>query len=900
MAATRDYYADLELPPTADIQEVKKQFRKLALKYHPDRNPGRELEVNSKFQVIQSAHEVLSDPQQKAKYDATVGRSGRFPAASGVKGNPWQNVGQNFPPPPRRNTAARNATSGAQRWQSRFSNGVPPTAKQQTASDSEAKKNAARAFENMRKSQSQGASKSAQQEARPPPPPPPPRTESARQRAEASFGARKPGFQPHSPMTGDEPPVSGQNYFTRPTTEQSQPPPPPPRPYQPTPMPDPLSQFRAREGFADTRQSTPYSSHGGEKTDPFDGIPPGRTKSAREPKQRDERTASSENLFEEQRRRSSSVPKPAATRGAASGSGVPREGADSWYAAAEAAANRGDAAPDRSRFNSKSEPKDVFDSGTTAGQDSNDEHQPTSGKRSGSAPSMYDTPDHGRTPVPSVSSANGAMSPENLDSIHGSRPCFPTLAPSGNQDAVEPHVLLEIQLHKLLDRLISNVGADLRQDNETPHSINPPHARNVSGFADLSAVISFSFAVGDDAFEQTSPVPDGSRFAKSSVDDINTRFVNDESSSTWHFTAGHGDDGGEPTGRPPSGRRANRCSPLRRPSSRATEYADDRPQPETASGGFNADGWSDQFSPQTFAPPPVPSASVSPTRASRANSKKARARPTVGNAAVVVEDSSSEEETYEWRGRNGQPKDTTADSPQAMDIDSPPSAPAAAPAEPSSVRNIPVEPSRPEWRPGNVETAAGDAKPERPEKIPLNANAVGSEDSEEFRASFADLKNVAPLAHEKAGLKSFEDLKDGLPFESKASEDLPIKLPKANPLIFPTPPEAPRLPPTVAIEGMKPNAASWVKYLADFESYLQLWDDFNGQVVDHFATRKAHISRTRTLKGYKFLGARSDGEIREYFNWVQQDNDVRLRWNAACDQHEDRLREFMAFREKMK
>lgn len=172
--------------------------RIVALKYHPDRNPGREAEVNTQFQIIQTAHEILSDPEQKAKHDASRGR-GRFPGASGVKGNPWSNVSAQYPPPPRRNNAnPRAPPSGAQRWQ-RFSTGVPPTAKQYTASDAESKKNAARAFENMRK----GTSTKANDQPRPPPPPPPPRTESARQRQEASFGARKTGFHPRTTV-GDE------------------------------------------------------------------------------------------------------------------------------------------------------------------------------------------------------------------------------------------------------------------------------------------------------------------------------------------------------------------------------------------------------------------------------------------------------------------------------------------------------------------------------------------------------------------------------------------------------------------------------------------------------------------------------------------------------------------------
>ena len=288
-------------------------FRQLtttsALKYHPDRNPGREQEVNSQFQLIQSAHEVLSDPDAKNKYDASRSRS-RYPGASGVKGNPWANAGAQYPPPPRRNAAPRPAASGAQRWQ-RFSSGVPPTAKQYTSSDTETKKNAAKAFENMRK----GSAAKASDQPRPTPPPPPPRTESARQRAQASFGSRKTGFHPRTTM-GDEPPVANNNYTSRSASERyaqdynqepSQPvPPPPPPPPRSTMPPDPLSQFRNQDSWADPRQSSPYTSQGGEKTNPFDGTPISRAKSTRETPRRDE-NPTDEDTFN--RQRSASAPK---------------------------------------------------------------------------------------------------------------------------------------------------------------------------------------------------------------------------------------------------------------------------------------------------------------------------------------------------------------------------------------------------------------------------------------------------------------------------------------------------------------------------------------------------------------------------------------------------------------
>lgn len=64
-----DYYSVLEVDKKASTDEIKKAYRKLARKYHPDLNPN-DAEANKKFQQINEANEVLSDPEKRKKYDA--------------------------------------------------------------------------------------------------------------------------------------------------------------------------------------------------------------------------------------------------------------------------------------------------------------------------------------------------------------------------------------------------------------------------------------------------------------------------------------------------------------------------------------------------------------------------------------------------------------------------------------------------------------------------------------------------------------------------------------------------------------------------------------------------------------------------------------------------------------
>ncbi len=68
MSTQRDYYEVLSVERTADGEEIKRAYRRMAMKYHPDRNPG-DTEAEQKFKEAAEAYEVLVDDQKRKIYD---------------------------------------------------------------------------------------------------------------------------------------------------------------------------------------------------------------------------------------------------------------------------------------------------------------------------------------------------------------------------------------------------------------------------------------------------------------------------------------------------------------------------------------------------------------------------------------------------------------------------------------------------------------------------------------------------------------------------------------------------------------------------------------------------------------------------------------------------------------
>lgn len=734
--------------------------------------------------------------------------------------------------------------------------------------------------------QSSGTSRASSYAAPPPPPPPVPPRPAPQKQPKGAFGTRmqKGGYVPESP--GDEPSVTSNNYFTTRThtnlfTETS-------------------TATRARRrapsdanrdgGSADSRQSTPYQTQGGEKFDPWSGASNiGRSRSTREQNRRAYNDEEDQEAHGSPRHRSSSVP-------------------DDTDNAAQAKHNtgydfQGDQTTGPTANSGESRTQENFRNDSAAnGNDSpklyaNHSHY---SRNNSSSPKVHFGPATaqgrhaaGRSRIHEFYTQKSVNLPAELQELLMQE--YKTQTKSSSEDTPQSRGKLNAFEKNLRHQIMRTISGA----KYTPGAGHTTDTATQAHIADKNNDNSFSSQFPANPLANEHP-----RFTRNSTDNINTKFVAEEDATSWQFNAGSPvDESGRPTiPRTKSGSRAGRGSPFNPSTSQDPFVVPTNGHHKAQNGSFNPEEWSEKIGPQIFEAPAAQKAPISTSRPIRNPTKKVKpVRMTAGTAGLVESDESSsgQEEFYSSKaqttsGRGSIGVDGAA-SPNAMDVD-PPSVPT--PGE-NSVRNIPVTPSRPEWRAGdlglNLNANAKAASPaQQADLAPPNG---GSEDSEEFRASFADFRNVEPFTERVTGLDSFGDMKSNLPFPSVASAPVRKPVPKTHNIVFPDQPQPPVAPAALAVPTLKPSAVAWKKYVEDFGKYLVDFADYNARFIDHFAARKIMISEK--LADPTWLGSRDGLGVQQYMIWAEEDRVVRERWTDAHNKHVLNVRLFSAHRDKM-
>ncbi|KAJ4387160.1 hypothetical protein N0V93_007749 [Gnomoniopsis smithogilvyi] len=854
----RDLYADLELPGiTQDQALIKKQYKKLSLKKHPDRPGGS----NEAFSIINHAHDVLTNPEKKRKYDADLARRNRTTYGSGVKGNPWATAGSQWAPPPRPpNFPQRSASSTQKRQPSSTADKFAemagsarrpqpkPTDSAHTWSQWQAWDNIRSGSKNKPAAANQptgsGASARVASASRPPPPPPPvPPRASPQKQPKGSFGARvqRGGYIPESP--GDEPSVTKDNYFTTRThstlfNETST----AARARRRAP-PSPPSNVEDDSAFTETRQSTPYQTQGGERFDPWNGASNiGRSKSTRESNRKSYNSEGESSTPASARQRSASIP-----NGADSSPQGPHNG-DGQRAAS--------ATPASGEYEDSTK-NGVADSGKNGSYF-------TTGDEDFYSKKTLDLPPELEELIFQFQSSSEDKSPahQGLNSF-------------------------EQNLKKIIQLLSAN--------KYNPQAVALPNAKTtrVAQQSKKGANIANHHSFG------TQQADESHRFTRNSTDNINTRFVAEEDAN-YQFSAGSpvAEDGRPAMPRSKSGGRVGR-SPFN-----AQTPQNPFTQPTNGSAAQNSSfdpaEWSEKIGPQIFEAPAAQKTPAPSGRPMRKSSKKP-VRMTAGTAGMVDSDEGSSGQEDSSRSATASARTSGGldgmASPMPMDVDTPMNETIH-----SDVRNIPVTPSRPEWRAGDVGLGIKvDGKTATGQQAGFSPPVGGSEDTEEFRASFADLRNVEPFAERPTGLDSFGDLKSNLPFQSAASGQAPVRKPVAartQNLSLPDPPKPPASPAALGPNlGLKPSTSTWKKYLDDFGQYMVEWHLYNTLFIDHFAARRLQMQSK--LSNLDWVSARDGSGLEEYNSWAEQDRTVRDKWAIACNNHDIHMRGFMVNRQKM-
>ncbi|APA05715.1 hypothetical protein sscle_01g004850 [Sclerotinia sclerotiorum 1980 UF-70] len=912
----RDYYADLEIEQGASINEIKKQFRKLALVYHPDRNLGKETDITAKFQAIQSAHEVLTDPLERQRYDDARSRF-RYTSASAfrsTKGNPYSSYGSEWAPPPkpppyRPNRNPPPQSAGAARY-STFQ--TPKQSASAAAQEGpEARKSTFNAWESMKGNQRASASYRTGSGPTWTTPKSAPRNQYDREESSGfkntapprhkpsfddfrseSYHARTPsnpappipkrnGFMPSNPGA-DEPSAGKGNYSTS-RVNRNMPPPPPPREapsfeqerekaYTPAAAPpvnnstrpspkinDPLREFRTEEEPSyEPRLSTPYASAGGEKFDPFDAANLARSKTSREsftePKTRKPvpRAGSDPDLTSPS---PNSTPKDTSPKDSFPRVSIPKDNfpRDSIPKGSSPKDSTPKDSFSKDNFLKNSIPKDSIPIDSFPKESIPKDSIPKDSIPKDSIPK--DSIPKDNIPKDNIPREKIPRNHVPKDNIKKDSTPKPAQAFATSPDSSDSGNAPEINPQR--PRVFAKPRKPTSAQEQRQPDTAPPETSKQNGPAAQEEPKRqdsiFSMKLDDETFSPTQPK-------------INTTF----SSADWlpKFEAG-GDyfvPERKTTQIPLHSRfRAQSASRPRARSPVKSRSADSKPFPTRkldsdtpieSPGGtrFSPKDWEETFKPQTFAPPSIPSP-IKPSLPPRVGSRRPRLpipRPTVGSAAVFNEDDSSDDKPL-FAGRNSKAPKPPA-SPDAMDVDSPP------PATPA-----PPPPAPP--------PQASQAKASPPQPSPAKASPP--------RASAGLKINTDQLKRSAASSQSPVDAEGlGVDFHDLDIEDL------LSSLNLPTPPTAPRY------SHESYTALSQGIYLSSFTAYMGDWDFFAKRMLLHLLARKNQNDGLGSNRWENPQG------LDIYRRGLKEDGAVMSHWVAAVASHDQAMKEFAINKER--
>lgn len=624
--------------------------------------------------------------------------------------------------------------------------------------------------------------------------------------------------------------------------------------------PSPSHNFEDDSAFPDVRQSTPYQTQGGERFDPWNGASSiGRSKSTRESNRKSYNSEGESSTPASARQRSASIP------------------------------NGTDSSPQSSQ--NINEPRAASATPASGEYEGNTKNGGTSNGKNGSQLYAKQFLSSSTNPCLIDDVLPPQRAPNEIDDGHFCSEETFNIPPELEALAFQFQSSSEDKspIHKGLnsfERKLKKVIQQLSANKYSPHAVALENTKNG---ANITNNHSFGSQHADESHT----------FTRNSTDNINTRFVAEEDAN-YQFSAGSpvAEDGRPAMPRSKSGSRVGRH--LFSAHSPQNPFVQPTNGNAAQTGSFNPAEWSEKIGPQIFEASATQKTPAPSGRPMRKSSKKP-VRMTAGTAGMVDSDEGSS-------GQEDSSKSATASartsggldgmaSPMPMDVDTPFNEPTH-----SDVRNIPVTPSRPEWRAGDVGLGIKvDGKPAGGQQAGFSPPIGGSEDSEEFRASFADLRNVEPFAERPTGLDSFGDLKSNLPFQSAAAGQAPVRKPvaaRAQNLSLPDPPKPPASPAALGPNlGLKPSASTWKKYLDDFGQYMEEWHMYNTLFIDHFAARRLQMQSK--LSNLDWVSARDPSGLEEYNSWAEQDRTVRDKWAIACNNHDIHMRGFMINRQKM-